>query len=274
MGNGGFAAATQNALPGLINLGLSILRAVLVLLIGFQIAKSLRKMMNRSFSKSHMDMSVRNFLASMVYAAVCAVTVFVALEKLGVSTASIVALLGSAGLAIGLAMQDFLANFAGGVILLVLKPFKLGDYIVCGQAEGTVMDIGLFYTTLSTIDSKNVILPNGALANSNMTNVTAQEKRRLEIKVQISYESDIKKAKEILLDLITNHPCVLESEERTVFVSELEESGVLLCARSWTATADYWPTRWKLLEDLKLAYDREGIEIPVKRVDIKIAKNE
>lgn len=264
----------QEAMPSLLSFAFTVLGAVLTLLIGFQIAKTARKILDNTFSHSHMDASVRNFLSSLAYAAICAVTVFIALEKIGVSSASIVALLGSAGLAVGLAMQDFLANFAGGVIILLLKPFTLGDYIVCGQIEGTVTDIGLFYTTLSTIDSKNVVMPNGALANSNMTNVTAQDKRRLEIKVLIAYESDLKKGKEILLNLFASHPGVLKDEELTAFVSELGDDGVLLCARGWVATDDYWPTRWKLLEDLKLAYDAEGIVIPVKQVDVRLVKEE
>lgn len=160
-----------------------------------------------------MEISLRKFLQSMIYAGICVLTVFIAADKLGVSSASIVAILGSAGLALSLSLQNVLSNFAGGVIILLMKPFKVGDYIVCGTEEGTVTSIGLVYTTLGTIDNRQVVLPNGALSNMTLTNATAQEKRRLEIKVGIGYGSDLKKAKEILLEQFRSHPCVRRDEE-------------------------------------------------------------
>lgn len=217
-----------------------------------------------------MEISLRKFLLSMVYAMVCVLTIFIAADKLGISSASIVAILGSAGLALSLSLQNMLSNFAGGVIILLMKPFKVGDYIVCGSEEGTVTAIGLVYTTLSTVDSKQVILPNGNLSNTNLTNVTAQDKRRLEVKVGIGYRSDLKKAKEILYDLFVNHPLVMKDQEVIIFVDSLGESSVVIAVRGWVATSDYWNVKWELTEKLKLAYDEAGIEIPYRKLDVNI----
>lgn len=150
----------------------------------------------------------------------------------------------------------------------MMKPFKIGDYIICGQEEGTVAAIGLVYTTLHTMDNRQITLPNGSLSNSNLTNVTAQKKRRLEIKVLIGYQSDLKQAKEILNNLFENHPLVLREEGILVFVDSLGDDGVMLGTRAWTATGDYWSVKWELTEKIKLSFDEVGIEIPYKQVDV------
>lgn len=257
-------------IPGLTKLGIHLLAAIVILFIGFRIARTVQRMLSRSFERMDMEISLRKFLLSMVYAMVCVLTIFIAADKLGISSASIIAILGSAGLALSLSLQNMLGNFAGGVIILLMKPFKVGDYIVCGSEEGTVTAIGLVYTTLSTIDSKQVILPNGNLSNTNLTNVTAQDKRRLEVKVGIGYQSDLKKAKEILYDLFVNHPLVMKDQEVIIFVESLGESSVVIAARGWVATGDYWSVKWELTEKLKLAYDEEGIEIPYRKLDVNI----
>lgn len=257
-------------LPGLTRLGIHLLTAVVILIIGFRIAKTVQKMLSKSFERMDMEISLRKFLLSMVYAMVCVLTIFIAADKLGVSSASIVAILGSAGLALSLSLQNMLGNFAGGVIILLMKPFKVGDYIVCGSEEGTVTAIGLVYTTLSTVDSKQVILPNGNLSNTNLTNVTAQDKRRLEVKIGVGYQSDLKKAKEILYGLFVDHPLVMKDQEVTIFVDSLGESSVVIAARGWVATSDYWNVKWELTEKLKLAYDEAGIEIPYRKLDVNI----
>lgn len=257
-------------LPGLTRLGIHLLTAIVILIIGFRIAKTVQKMLSRSFERMDMEISLRKFLLSMVYAMVCVLTIFVAADKLGISSASIVAILGSAGLALSLSLQNMLSNFAGGVIILLMKPFKVGDYIVCGSEEGTVTAIGLVYTTLSTVDSKQVILPNGNLSNTNLTNVTAQDKRRLEVKIGVGYQSDLKKAKEILYGLFVNHPLVMKDQEVIIFVDSLGDSSVVIAARGWVATSDYWNVKWELTEKLKLAYDEAGIEIPYRKLDVNI----
>ena len=190
--------------------------------------------------------------------------------KLGISSASIVAVLGSAGIALGLALQESLGNFAGGVLILMMKPFKVGDYIICGDKEGTVSAIGLVYTTMNTIDNKRIVVPNGTLSNSDLTNVTSQDYRRLEIKVGISYQSDLRKAKDIMLRLFEEHPCMMKEEEVIAFVDELAASAVIIGARGWVATPDYWQARRDLLEQIKLTFDEEGIEIPFNQLEVRI----
>lgn len=255
-------------IPGLITLGYRLLAAGIILAIGFRIARIVRKMLGKTFTRMDMEVSLRKFLLSAVYACICGLAIFVAAEKFGISSGSIIAILGSAGLALSLSLQNMLGNFAGGVAILLMKPFKVGDYIICGSEEGTVSTIGLVYTTLHTMDNRRVILPNGSLSNNNLTNVTAQERRRLEIKVGIGYESDLRKAKEILNRLFEDHPLIMKEEGILVFVDSLGDSAVLLGARAWVATGDYWNVKWELTEKIKLAFDEAGIEIPYKQIDV------
>ena len=257
-------------LPGLTRLGYRILMAALILLIGFRVAGMVRKMLEKSFTRMEMEISLKKFLLSMVYAMVCGLSIFIAADKLGISFASIIAILGSAGLAISLSMQNMLGNFAGGVIILLMKPFKVGDYIICGQEEGTVAAIGLVYTTLNTMDNKQIVLPNGNLSNTSLTNVTAQEKRRLELKVGISYQSDLKKAKDILYGLFEAHPLIKKDQDLIVFVDQLGESSVVIGARGWVETGNYWSVKWELTEKVKLAFDEAGIEIPFRQMDVNV----
>ena len=259
-------------IPGLTRLGYRLLMAALILAIGFHIARTVQKMLSKSFERMEMEISLKKFLLSMVYVLVCSLSIFVAADKLGISSASIIALLGSAGLALSLSLQNMLGNFAGGVIILLIKPFKVGDYIVCGQEEGTVSALRLVYTTVNTVDNRQVILRKGNLSNTNLTNVTAQEKRRLQIKVGIGYHSDIKKAKEILLGLFENHPLITKDEDLIVFVDELGENAIIIGARGWVDTENYWNVKWELTEELKLAFDREGIVIPYKQVEVTMRK--
>lgn len=263
-------AAVQEVLPDLARFGWRLLAVVAILLIGFRAAGSVQKMASRTFVRMDMEISLRKFLQSMIYAGICVLTVFIAADKLGVSSASIVAILGSAGLALSLSLQNVLSNFAGGVIILLMKPFKVGDYIVCGTEEGTVTSIGLVYTTLGTIDNRQVVLPNGALSNMTLTNATAQEKRRLEIKVGIGYGSDLKKAKEILLEQFRSHPCVRRDEELLAYVDALGESSVVVGVRGWVSTGDYMTAKWELTEQIKLAFDEAGIEIPFRQMDVHV----
>lgn len=254
--------------PGLMTLGYRIVFALVILMIGFRIARMVQKAFEKTFNRVDMEISLKKFLLSMIYAVVCGLVIFIAAEKIGISSASIIAILGSAGLALGLSLQNQLSNFAGGIVILALKPFKVGDYISCGGQEGTVSAIGLIYTTLYTADNRQITLPNGSLSNSSVVNVTAQKMRRLDMKVGIGYESDLKLAKEILRDLFLNHPLVQRKEEVNVFVDDLGDSAVMLGARGWVNTGDYWNVKWELTEKIKLTFDEAGIEIPYQQVDI------
>lgn len=256
--------------PGLLTLAYRLAVAALIIIIGMKVAAFIRKFLKKTFDHMNMDLSLSKFLISLANAAVYAVILFMALEKIGIPSASIIALLGSATLAIGLSLQGSLANFAGGILILVMRPFSIHDYIVCQGVEGTVQNIGLVYTTLITVDNRNIIVPNGSLSNAIITNVTAQEKRKLEIKVGIGYSSDIRTAKEILKKIFEEHPLIINKEEITVFVDELADSAVVLGARGWTETSNYWTVKWAVTEQIKERFDAAGIEIPFNQLDVNV----
>jgi small conductance mechanosensitive channel len=194
----------------------------------------------------------------------------IVLGKFGITASSVIAVIGSVGLSIGLALQGSLANFAGGVLILMLKPFKVGDYIVEDSHgnEGTVTEIQLFYTKLLTLDNRTVILPNGDLSNTSLTNVTQQDKRMVQIKVGISYHADIRKAKSVLETVVANEQKRLPDEPYQVYVDSLEDSSVSLGIRVWTKSEDYWDVRWRLTENVKYAFDENDIEIPFPQVEV------
>lgn len=262
----------QAMLPGLVDFGIRMLIAVAILLIGRKVIKWLRKVLRQTFERMNMDLSLSKFLISVINACAYALVLFIAAEKIGVPSASIVALIGSAGLAVGLSLQGSLANFAGGILILIMRPFVVEDYILCkdSDVEGTVTDIGLVYTTLVTIDNKKVTIPNGTLSNSTVINVTAQDKRRVDIRVGISYASDMKKAKEILQSIYEAQPLVLTEDGITVFVDELAESAIMIGGRGWTKTGDYWTVRWDIIEKIKEQFDGAGIEIPFPQMEVRV----
>lgn len=259
--------------PGLIALGWKLVVVILILLVGKKLISYLQVGMEKTFTKMQMDISLSKFLISVLTAGGYAFVLFMAAEQLGIPSTSILALLGSATLAVGLALQGSLANFAGGILLLIMRPFAVGDYISDGVVEGTVENIGIVYTTLVTVDNKKITVPNGTLSNSTVTNVTVQEKRRVDISVGISYTSDIKKAKSIMERIYQNHHLVLKEEMIVVFVSELADSAVVLGARGWANTADYFSVKWDITERIKLEFDEAGVEIPFNQMDINIKNN-
>lgn len=264
----------KNWLPALSGFAMDLLAAVLILIIGFKVVGAVRRMAERSFARMEMELSLRKFLLSLIQVVLYAVLIFMAAERIGIQSSSIIALLGSAGVTLGLALQGSLSNFAGGVLILLMRPFKVGDYIVSQYGEGTVAVIGLVYTTLNTMDNKTVVIPNGSLSNSPITNATAEKFRRLDLTVGISYQADLKKAKDILLDIYTSHPKVLKDHPIQVFVDQLADSAVIIGGRGWTATDDYWPTRWDITEEIKLRLDEAGIEIPFNQMDVHVSYGE
>ena len=264
----------KNWLPALSGFAMDLLAAVLILIIGFKVVGAVRRMAERSFARMEMELSLRKFLLSLIQVVLYAVLIFMAAERIGIQSSSIIALLGSAGVTLGLALQGSLSNFAGGVLILLVRPFKVGDYIVSQYGEGTVAVIGLVYTTLNTTDNKTVVIPNGSLSNSPITNATAEKFRRLDLTVGISYQADLKKAKDILLDIYTSHPKVLKDHPIQVFVDQLADSAVIIGGRGWTATDDYWQTRWDITEEIKLRLDEAGIEIPFNQMDVHVSYGE
>jgi len=254
-------------------LGGRVVLALIVFIIGVQLIKLVRKIIKKSMTKAHADTGAVQFVDSFVKAALYVVLVFTIATSFGVDAASIVALVGSAGVAIGLAVQGSLSNLAGGVLLLLLKPFHVGDYIVAASGhEGTVDEIQIFYTKLLTPDNKVIILPNGELSNNSIVNVTASDIRRLDIKVGIAYQSDIKKAKEALMNMLQEEEAALKEKDLNVFVDELADSSINLGVRCWVRKENYWSAKWRITENCKYALDNAGIEIPFPQLDVHLDK--
>lgn len=264
----------QSWIPGLLSFSYRMAVAALIFFIGTRIASTARTVLQRTFSRMNMDVSLSRFLLSLANAAIYAVFAFMALEKIGIPTSSIFALLGSAVLAIGLSLKESLGNFAGGILILLTRPYGVHDYIIAQGVEGKVQNIGLAFTTLLTSDNKKITVPNGTLSNSVITNVTAQEKRRLDIAVGIGYGADLKKAKNLMEEIFRSDPRLLPDEPLQVFVKELGDSAVTIEGRAWVATADYWPARWNINEQIKLQFDEAGIEIPFAQLDVNIKKSD
>ncbi|MDE7249888.1 MAG: mechanosensitive ion channel, partial [Lachnospiraceae bacterium] len=249
------------------HLGLRVVLAALAFLVGVQLIRLIRHVLRKALDRSRVDDSAVSFIDSFVKFGMYFILVLTIASGLGVDAASIIALLGSASVAIGLAVQGSLSNFAGGVLLLILKPFAPGDYIRDGAGnEGTVETIDVFYTHLITPDHKSIVLPNGTLANGTITNFTKCPTRRLDISVGISYKDDIKRAKEVLINLLVADSAVLKDEEVMVFVDTLGESSVILNLRCWTLQSDYWTAKWRLTEEAKYALDEAGISIPYPQI--------
>lgn len=255
------------------HLGLRIVLAILVLLIGAQLIKLIRKFLKKALHRSHVDESAVHFIDSFSkYALYFLLIIFIA-SWLGVDAASIIAILGSVSVAIGLALQGSLSNFAGGVLILILKPFVLGDYIQDSAGnEGTVSGIDVFYTQLTTLDNKIIVLPNGNLANGCITNYTKCAKRRIDVKVGIAYKEDIRHAKEVLFAVLKEDEGILKNEEMAVLVDSLGDSSVNLIVRGWVNREDYWPTIWRMTEKVKYALDDAGITIPFPQMDVHFDK--
>lgn len=257
-----------------LNLGVRILLSALVFFVGSRLIKLLRHILKRALERAKADLGVIQFLDSLVKVALYILLIFTIATGFGVDAASIIALLGSAGVAIGLALQGSLSNFAGGVLILLLKPFKVGDYIKedSNGNEGTVMEIQLFYTKLKTGDNRIIILPNGTLANTSMTNVTEASIRRLDIMVGIAYDSDIKKAKSVLLDMLMADEATLKNETMSVYVDALGDSAINIGIRCWVKKEDFWEAKWRLTEETKYTLDMAGIEIPFPQLDVSLKK--
>lgn len=260
--------------PAVIGFLVQIIVAIIVLLVGIKIIKSVVKVIKKGFDRSHIDDGVGTFLTSLIKYALYFILVMAILSSFGIATGSVVAVLGSAGLTIGMALQGSLSNFAGGVLILLLKPFVLGDYIIDDTTgeEGTVSNISIFYTRLKTIDNKVVLIPNGKLSDSCITNVSMMEKRRIDIYVTVSYSADLQKTKNVLNNVAISQVLRLEGEPIDIFVSELKDSAVEMGIRVWAKNEDYWTLKWKMTEDIKNALDANRIEIPFPQLDVNLKK--
>ena len=265
----------QDSIPGLITFGLKVLAALVAFFIGRLVIRWIRKIVRRSFERSGADKGVEQFVDSLLKYGLYALLVFSLISSLGFDTTSVAAVLASGGVAIGLALQGSLSNFAGGVLIRLLKPFVVGDYIIedTNGKEGTVKEIQIFYTKLSTIDNKTIVIPNGMLTNNSITNATAKDERQLDLRVGISYDADIRQAKSVIENLLIKDECIIKNEQINVFVHELADSAVVLGIRAWVKNEEYWTTRWRLLEEIKLLLDENGIEIPYPQMTVHMQKN-
>ena len=263
----------QNLLVELtIEYGSKIIIAIIVLLIGLKIVNGLVNLLKKSFAKSNMEPTLQTFLASILTWTFKLLLFISVISIVGIETTSFVAVLGAAGLAVGMALQGTLANFAGGVLILMLKPFKVGDLVDTQGEFGTVSEIGIFNTILLTPENKTVIIPNGAIMNGNITNVTNQGVLRVDLVIGVSYNSDIKKAKEVMMNVLTSDDQVLNDPEPFVGVKELADSSVNFVVRPYAKPEHYWDVYFRVTENCKLALDEAGIEIPFPQMDVHVQK--
>ena len=264
----------DGALPQLLDFAVEVIFAVIFLLIGSKVVKLIVNFLKTSMERANAEQGVATFVCSVCKYALYFVLMLMILSRFGVTASSVIAVLGSAGLTLGLALQGSLSNFAGGVLILLLKPFVVGDYIIenQGKQEGTVAEITIFYTKLLTTDNKAIMIPNGTLSNSSIVNVTAMDKRRLDLIFQVAYDSDIQQVKEILTQVALGDEAILREEEAKVFVSELADSAVCMGTRCWVKKEDYWTAKWRITENVKLAFDKYGVHIPFPQLDVNVKK--
>ena len=252
------------------NFGLKLLTALIVVIVGKQLVKILLKVIKVALEKANTEETVRIFVANLLNTVFTVIIFVAAINQLGVETTSIIALLGAAGLAIGLALQGSLANFAAGILIVIFRPYKVGDYIEAGTNVGTVKDIQIFSTVLRTPDNKAIVVPNGSIMDGSITNYSEQPTRRIDIIASCSYEDDLDKVKQVLKTILDSEDRILTEPKPQIAVSELAESSVNFIVRPWVNSSDYLPVMYSLLEQIKKTFDQEGISIPYPQSDIHI----
>ncbi len=253
-----------------VRFGKNILIALIVYFIASRLIKWVLKLTTKALNKGKIEPIVVKFIYSIIKVGLYVLLFIAIVSILGIPTTTFVTLFGTVTLSVGLALQGSLANFAGGVLILIFKPFKVGDYIVACGDEGTVVGIDVFYTKLATVDNKMIVIPNGTLANSSVRNVSAMDIRRVDVQVGISYESDITAAKKVLMGIIDKNDNIIRDKPVNVFVASLDASQVTLETRVWVNADKYWDTKWAFTEQYKLALDEAGIEIPFNQLSVTI----
>jgi len=248
--------------------GLKLLGAIAIWVIGSWVIKRIKKLLIKAMDKIDYDESLEKFISSLIVGLLKVLLVIVVLGYLGIETTSFAALLAAGGLAIGLSLQGSLSNFAGGVLILILKPYKTGDYIEAQGESGTVKEIQIFTTKLSTPDNKEIIIPNGILSNGNITNYSTEKLRRVDIIMGVSYDADIKQTKDLLMKILVDNSKTLKDPAPVVNVRELADSSVNFNVRPWVLSEDYWDMYFELMETCKIELDKAGIEIPFPQMDI------
>jgi len=262
-----FSRIDMNAVQAL---GFRVIGALLIFILGRWIAKLLTNTARRMFAKAGMEATLERFLCNIINAVLLVVVIIAAINQLGIQTTSLLAVLGAAGLAVGLALQGSLSNFAAGVLIVAFRPYKAGDYIEAGGVSGTVAEVQIFTTVLNTPDNKKVIVPNSQIMNGTITNYSAHDTRRIEIVAGCGYSDDIDKVRKALEELVAADDRILDDPACTIAVSELADSSVNFVVRPWVRTADYWGVYFDLTEAIKKRFDREGISIPFPQRDVHV----
>jgi len=258
------------ALAFIKNNSAKVIAAILILIIGLWLSKKIVKLTQKLMAKKGVDVTLQKFLGDLLNWAFKILVFITAIAQVGVETTSFIAILGAAGLAVGLALQGSLANFAGGALIMIFKPFKVGDFIEAQGHTGVVKEIQIFVTKLNSPQNRLIILPNGTLSNGSITNYSEENVSRVDLSFGVSYDADIKQTKEVLMKVLLNNPKVLKEPAPAVKLSELADSSVNFVVRPWVATEDYWTVHFEVLEATKLALDKAGIEIPYPhQVEIK-----
>lgn len=252
----------------LIGGAVKILVILIVLAIGTRLIKSFTKYLRKILAKTSMDQSIHNYIISGCKVGMYFVLVITLMSIIGIPTAPFVALIGSMGVGLSLALKENLSNVAGGLTVLLLKPFKAGDYIETSGHAGTVLEIGLYHTLLKTFDNKEVMIPNGNIANNSAVNHTAYAQRRLDIEIGVAYNCDIKQVRGLLLDLTKQHDTIATDPKASVVLSQFDDSAITFTLRCWVNTDAYWDVKFALMDAIKVAFDREGIEIPYPQLDV------
>lgn len=261
---------SEKAMEWLSLYGPKLLVALAIVIIGRIIVGMITSVIRKLMTKASIDETLIKFLSSLIRIILLTVVIIAALESLGVQTTSMIAILGAAGLAIGLALQSSLSNFSAGVMLIIFRPFKAGDFVEAGGATGVVEEIHIFNTQMRTGDNKEIIIPNGNIMGNNITNYSAKETRRVDMVFGIGYDDDLKKAKDILVNLVNADERVLKDPAPVVAVSELADSSVNFIVRPWVNSADYWAVFWDFQENVKTTFDAEGISIPFPQRDVHL----
>lgn len=254
--------------------GLKILGALLIFFIGKWVARKIVTLMRRGMERAHVDPTLISFASNALYVVLIVMIIIAAISNVGIETTSFMAIFGAAGLAIGLALKDTLANVGAAVLIIFFRPFKVGDFIEASGVMGNVKSINLFSTTLTTADNRSIIIPNGALIAGNIINYTGNQTRRIDMTFQIDYKDDLRVAKEVVMNVLQSHEKVLKDPEPIVAVGALERDGVQLIVRPWVGVDDYWSVSFEVTELIKLEFDKHHITVPFPQMDLHVKKGE
>lgn len=256
------------------NYGLPLVWAIIIFIVGRIVARIISNTVAKMMTKGKVDETLVKFAKNMIYIALMVFVILAALGKLGIETTSFAAIIAAAGLAIGLSLQGTLGNFASGVMLILFRPFKVGDFVEAGGVSGVVEEIQIFSTKMKSGDNKEITVPNGQIVGSTITNYSAKETRRVDLVIGVSYEDDLKKVRAVLEDILNSDERILKDPAPTIGVLELGDSSVNFAVRPWVKSGDYWPVLFAVQENVKLRFDAEGISIPYPQQDVHFIKEE